>query len=206
MGINNKKTGIQHHQKLILHSSCHVQRALAVATKVEQGTLRIGNEWLLMITGDPFAKLVSQKETIFHHQWYMFLLHWTIKSSNHPICPRLVNSHPDIHRSLLVITCALIARKETKRAMSCHHQWYLCILHWMIKSLIHLSCPLFFNSHPDLHITRRTSCKLLQYPVGLHLILQIPCHCRPPIMEVAIFMDAWLMCLSWHHHNNNSLP
>ena len=49
---------------------------------------------------------------------------------------------------------------------------------------------------PDLHITQNISCKLLQYLVGLQLIRQIPCHHRPPITEVAIFMDEWLMCLS----------
>ena len=84
-----------------------------------------------------------------------------------------------------------------------HHRWYLCLLHWMIHSLIQLRCNQFFNSHPSLHITQLMSCKLLQYLVWLHLILQITCHCCPPIMEVAIFMDAWLMCLSWPQPNNN---
>ena len=46
------------------------------------------------------------------------------------------------------------------------------------------------------HITQRMSCKLLQYPVGILLICQITCHRCQPRMEVAIFMDAWLMCLS----------
>ena len=69
------------------------------------------------------------------------------------------------------------------------------LFHLIIQSSIHLSCPLFVNCHPDLHITQCMSCKILQCPVGLHLIRQIPCHQRPPIMEVAIFMDAWLMCL-----------
>ena len=104
-----------------------------------------------------------------------------------------------------MITSAWISITVTQRVMRCHHRWYLCFLHGMIHSLIQLSCPRVVSSHPDLHITQRMSCKLLQYPIGIHLIRQIPCHRRPPIMEVAIFMDAWLMCLSWHRHNNNSM-
>ena len=50
----------------------------------------------------------------------------------------------------------------------------------MIHSLNQLSCPRFVNSHPALHLTQHMSCKLLQYPVGLLLIRQIPCHCRSP--------------------------
>ena len=38
----NKITGKQHHNKLILHLSCHVQRVLVVVTKVEQGKIRVG--------------------------------------------------------------------------------------------------------------------------------------------------------------------
>ena len=38
-----KITGTQHHHKLIPYSSCHVQRVLVVATRVEQGTMRVGN-------------------------------------------------------------------------------------------------------------------------------------------------------------------
>ena len=67
---------------------------------------------------------------------------------------------------------------------------------WNYPFIIKISCPRFVNSHPALCLTQRMSCKLLQYPVGLLLIRQIPCHRRPPIMEVAIFMDAWLMCIS----------
>ena len=66
-------------------------------------------------------------------------------------------------------------------------------------------CPWFVNSHPTLHRTQRQSHKLLQYLVGINLICKIPCHRRPPIMEVEIFMDAWLMSLSWHWYNNNSM-
>ena len=84
----------------------------------------------------------------------------------------------------------------TQRAMSCLHWLYVSFPHGMIHSLIQLSCPRFVNSHPALHLTQRMSYKLLQYPVGLLLIRQIPCHRRPPIMEIAIFMDAWLMFLS----------
>ena len=51
---------------------------------------------------------------------------------NPPQLSRLVNSHPALHRTLLVITGDLIARKVTQISMSCHHRWYLCLLHWMI--------------------------------------------------------------------------
>ena len=134
----NKITCTQHQHKLILHSSCHVQRVLIVAT--------------------------------------------------------------------LVITGALIARTVTQRTIIFHHRLYLCLLHWMIRSLIHLSCPRFINSHPVLHRTQLQSHKLLQYLVGLQIIRQIPCHRLPPRTEVAIFMDAWWMCLSWHRNNDNSMP
>ena len=167
-----KITCTQHHHKIILHSSWHVQRVLVVSTEVEQGRISC------------------------YHQLYLCLLHLMIQSLICLRCPGFVNSHPDLHRTLLVIAGGLIARTVTQRAMGCHHQWYLCLLHWLIQSLIQLSCPRFVNSHPALHITQRISCKLLKYPVGLHLIRQIPCHRRPPIMEVAIFINAWLMCLS----------
>ena len=202
----NKITGTQHHHKLIFYSSFHVQRVLIVTTKVEQGTIRVGNKRLLMITGAPIASKFTQREMSCHHQWYLFLLHWIIYSSIHLSCPQLVNSHPDIHRTLLMITGDLIAKIVTQRAMSFHHRLYLCLLHWTNQSLIHFSCPWLVNSHPALHITQCMSCKLLQYPVRLHLIRQIPCHHRPPIMEVAIFMDTRLMCLSWHRHNDNRMP
>ena len=202
-----KLTGTQYHHKLILYSSCQVpRRVLGCATKVEQGTIRVGGERLLVIAGDLIATTVTQRATSCHYRWYLFLFHWLIQSSIHISCPRFVNIHPGLHITLLVITIALIAITVTQRSMSCHHWWYLCFLHGMIQSLIKLRCPRFVNSHPALHITQRISCKLLRYPVGLHLIRQIPCHRRPPIMEVAIFMDACLMCLSWHRHNDNNMP
>ena len=199
----NKITGTQHHHKLILHSSFHVQRVLVVAPKVEEVTIRVGNEQLLVITVHLIARKFTQRATICHHRWYLFLLHWKIQSSIHLSCPRFVNSHPVLHRTLLVITSSLIARTVTQISMRCHHRWYICLLHWMIQSLIHLSCPRFFNSYIYLHRTQRQICKLLQYLFELHLIRQIPCHRRPPKMEVAIFMDAWLMFLSWHRNNSN---
>ena len=201
----NKITGTQFHHKLILYSSCHFPKILVVATKVDQGKIRVGNEQLLVITGALISTTITQRETSCHYRQYLFFFHWTIQSSIHLSCPWFVNSHPVLHITLLVITSALIAREVTQRAMSFHHWWYLCLIHWMIKSSIQLSCPWFVNSHPDLHITQRISCKLLQYPVRLHLICQIPCHRRPPIMEVAIFMDAWLICLSWHRNNDNNM-
>ena len=130
-----------------------------------------------MITGAPIVRKVTQRATSCHHQWYLFLIHCIIQLSIHLIYPRLVSSHPALHRTLLVITVALISRTVTKRAMSCHHQWNLWLLHWMIQSLIHLSCTWFVNIHPNLYITQHKSFKLLQYPVGLHLI---PSNTMPP--------------------------
>ena len=200
--LTNKISGTQYHQKLIFYSSCHVPIwVLGGATKVEPGIIRVGGERLLVITGDLIATTVTQRASICHYRWYLFLFHWIIQSPIHLRCPWFVNSHPGLHLTVIVTTNVLIAIKLTQSAMSCRHRWYLSFPHGMIHSLIQLSCPRFFNSHPALHPTQRMSCKLLQYPVGLLLIRQIPCHLRPPMMEVAIFMDAWLMCLSWHRHN-----
>ena len=148
---SNRITGTQHHQKLLLHSSCHVQGVLVVATKLEQGTISVGNKRPLVITG------------------------------------------------------ALIASTFTQRAISCHLRWYMCLLHWMIHLSTHLRFSLFVNSHPGIHRTQRQSRKLLQYLVGIQMIRKITCHRHPPRMEVAIFMDAWWMCLSWKRHNDNRM-
>ena len=205
--LKNKITGTQYHHKLILYSSWHVpRRVLGGATKVEQGTISEGGEQLFLITGALIATTVTQRAMSCHYQWYLFLFHWIVQSSILLSCPRFVNINPGLHIKLLVITSTLIPMTVTQRAMSFHHQWYLCFLHGMIQSLIQLSCPRIFNSHLDLHITQRISCKLLQYPVRIHLIHQILCHRRPPIMEVVIFMDTWLMCISWHRHNDNNMP
>ena len=182
------------------------KKGLGRCHKVEQGTIRVGGERLLVITRALIETTVTQRETSCHYRWYLFLFHWTIQSSIHLSCPQFDNSHPGLHITLLVITSALIAITVNQRAISYHHRWYLCFLHGIIQSSIQLSCPWLVNSNPSLHITQRMSCKILQYPVGLHLIRQIPCHRRPPIMEVTIFMDAWLMCLSSHHQNDKNMP
>ena len=176
-----------------------------IGSRHKSGTGNNQGRQQIVITGALIATTVTQRATSFHYRWYLFLLHWIIQSSIYLRYTRFVNSNPDLHISLLVITVALIARTVTQRAMIFHHRWYLCLLHLMIQSLIQLSFPSFVNSHPDLHITQRMSCNLLQYPVGLHLIRQIPYHRRPPIMVVTIFMDAWLMCLSWYWHSDNIL-
>ena len=168
--LTNKLSGTQYHHKLIFYSSCHVpRRVLGGATKVEPGKIRVGGERFLAITGALIATNVTQRASICHYRWYLFLFHWIIQSSIHLNCPRFINN---------------------QRAMSCRHRWYLRSPHGMIHSLIQLSCPQFVKSHPVLHLTQRMSCKLLQYPVGLLLIRQIPCHSRPPMMEITIFMDA----------------
>ena len=205
--LTNKISGTQYHHKLIFYSSCHVpRRILGGATKVEPGKIRVGGERLLVITGALIATTVTQRASRCHYRWYMFLFHWIIWSSIHLSCPKFVISHPGLHLTVLMITNALISITLTQREMSCCHRWYLRSPHGMIHSLIQLICPRFVNSHPALHLTQGMSCKILQYPVGLLLIRQIPCHCRPPMIEVTIFMDAWLMCLSWHRHNDNTIP
>ena len=205
-GYWQKKIGTHFHHKLILYSSCHVPRVLVVATRGQQGTIRVGNKRLLVLTGALIAMTVTQRATSCHHWWYLFLLHWIFQSSIHLVCPWFFNTNPYLHIILLVITNVLIASTVTQRAMSCHHRWYMCFLHWMIQSLIQLICHRFFNSHPTLHISQHTICKLLQYLVGLHLIRQIPCHRSPPIMYVTIFMYVWLMYLSWDRYNYNNMP
>ena len=96
----------------------------------------------------------------------------------------------------------LLPRTVNKIEISCHHGWYLCLLHWMIQSLINLSCPWFVNSYPAFSRKHRQIHKLLRYLFGIQLICQILCQRRQPIIEVAIFMNAWLMCLSWHRNND----
>ena len=94
--------------------SCH---------KSGTGTIRVGNEQILVITGALIARTVTQRETSCHYRWYMFLLYWIIQSSVHISCSWFFNSHPDLHRTLLVITGTLIARTVTQRAMISHHRW-----------------------------------------------------------------------------------
>ena len=117
--LKNKITGTQYHHKLILYSLCHVpRRVLGGATKVEQGTIRVGGERLLAITGALIATTVTQRALRCHYWWYMFLFHWIIQSSTHLSCPRFVNSHPGLHITVPVITNALIAITLTQRAMT----------------------------------------------------------------------------------------
>ena len=140
--LTNKISGTQYHHKLIFYSSYHVlRRVLGGATKVEQGTIRVGGERLLVITGALISTTVIQRATSYHYRWYLFLFHLIIQSSIHLSCPRFVNSHPGLHLTLLVITNALIAITVTQRAMSCRHQWYLSFPHVIIHSLNQLSFP-----------------------------------------------------------------
>ena len=107
--LTNKTTWTQYHHKLILYSSCHVpRRVLGGTTKVEQGTIRVGGERLLVINGALIATAVTQRSTSCHYRWYLFLFHWIIQSSTHLSCPRFVDSHPSLHLPLLVVTSALI--------------------------------------------------------------------------------------------------
>ena len=122
--LKNQISGTQYHHKRILYSSCHVSRRVLGGTiKVEPGTIRVGGERLLVTTGALIATTVTQRATICHYCWYLFLFHWIICSSIHLSCPRFVNSHPGLHLTVLVITNALIAITLTQRAMSCSHQW-----------------------------------------------------------------------------------
>ena len=141
--LTNKISGTQYHHKLIFCSLCHVPRRVLVgATKVEPGTIRVGGEQLLVITGVLIAATVTQRASRYHFR--------LIRSSIHLSCPRFVNSHPGLHLTVLVITNALKAITLTQREMSCRHQWYLRFPHGIIHSLIQLRCPRFFNSHPSL--------------------------------------------------------
>ena len=181
--LTNKISGTQYDHIIIFYSSCHVpRRVLGGTTKVEPGTIRVGGKQLLVINGDLIATTVTQRASRCHYRWYLFLFHWIIWSSIHLSCPRFVNSHPGLRIAVLMRTNALIAITLTQRAMSCSHWWYPWFPHGIIHPIIQLRCPRFVNSHPDLQLTRRMSCKLLQYPVGLLLIRQIPCHRRPPII------------------------
>ena len=108
-------------------------KGIGSCQKLEQVKIRVGNKWLLVITGDLFATTVTQRATSFHYRWYLFLLHLIIQSSINISCPWVVNSHSAFYITILMINRALIAMKETKRAMRCNHQWYLCLLYWMIK-------------------------------------------------------------------------
>ena len=117
--LKNKISGTQYHHKLIFYSSCHVpRRILGGATKAEPGTIRVGGERLLAITGDLIATTVTQRASRCHYRWYLFLFHWIIWSSIHLSCPRFVNSHPGLHLTVLMITNALIAITLTQRAMT----------------------------------------------------------------------------------------
>ena len=117
--LTNKISGTQYHHKLIFYSSCHVpRRVFGGATKVEPGTIRVGGERLLVITGALIATTFTQRASRCHYQWYLFLFHWIIWSSIHLIYPHFVNSNPGIHITVLMITNALIAITSTQRAMT----------------------------------------------------------------------------------------
>ena len=115
--LKNKIPGTQYHHKLIFYSSCQVpRRVLGGATKAEPGTIRVGGEWLLAITGALIATTVTQRVSRYHYRWYLFLFHWIIRSSIHLSCPRFFNSNPGLHITVLMITNALIEITWTQRA------------------------------------------------------------------------------------------
>ena len=117
--LTNKISGTQYHHKLIFYSSCHVpRRVLGGATKVEPGTIRVGGEQLLAITGALIATTVTKKASRCHYRWYLFLFHWIIRSSTHLSSPWFVISHPGLQTTVLMITNALIAITITQRAIT----------------------------------------------------------------------------------------
>ena len=129
--LTNKISGTQYHQKLIFYSSCHVpRRVLGGATIVEPGTIRVGGERLLAITGALIATIVTQRASRCHYRWYLLLFHWIIWSSIHLSCPRFVNSHPSLHITVLMITNAFIATTLTQK------QWHLFIVRTQSSSNI----------------------------------------------------------------------
>ena len=69
MAIEKKISGTRYHHKLIFYLSCHVpRRVLGGATKVDQGTIRVGGEQLLVITGDLIETTVTQRAMSFNYQ------------------------------------------------------------------------------------------------------------------------------------------
>ena len=117
--LTNKISGTEYYHKLIFYSSCHVpRRVLGGATIVEPGTIRVGGERLLAITGALIATTVTQRASRCHYRWYLFIFHWIIRSPIHLSCPRFVNSHPGLHITVLMITNTLIAIKLTQREMT----------------------------------------------------------------------------------------
>ena len=134
-----------------------------------------GRQWMTPLDNWWFnCKDSHSKSSEFSSLMIFFLFRLIIQSSIYLSCPRLVNIHPALRRTLLVITGSLLASTVTHRAMSCHQRWYLCLLHWTIQSLIKFICTRFVNSNPDLHRTQHHSCKLRQYLVRLQLNHQIP--------------------------------
>ena len=129
LSINKQNNRTQHHHKIILYSSFHIQRVLVVAKKLEQEKIRVGNKRLLVITVVLISRTFIQRTMICHRRGYLCLMHWMIQSSIYLSFFRFVNTCPAIYRKLLVITGALMARTETQRAIICHHWWYLCLLY-----------------------------------------------------------------------------
>ena len=67
--LTNKISGTQYHHKLIIYLSCHdPRRVLGGATKVEPGTIRVGGERLLVITGALVARTVTQIALRCHYR------------------------------------------------------------------------------------------------------------------------------------------
>ena len=117
--LKNKISGTEYHQELIFYSSRHVpRRVLGGATKLEPGTIRVGGDQILAINWALIATTVTQRASIFHYRWYLFLFHWIIRSSIHLSCPWFVIRHPGLHIAVLMWTNALIAITLNQRAMT----------------------------------------------------------------------------------------
>ena len=102
-----------------------------------RGHLRWINDWII------------QWKRHRYHQWWKLIDIWvTALAIKAPVITSVATTNT------LWTWRDLITRNVTQRAMSCRHRWYLCLLHWMIQSLIHLSCPQFVNRHPYLHRTQ----------------------------------------------------
>ena len=126
--LANKISGTQYQHKLIFYLSFHVpRRVLGGATKVEPGTIRVGGEGLIVITGALIATTVTQRALRCHYRWYLFLFHWIIRSSIHISYPRFVNSHPGLHITVFMITNSLITITLTTRAMTLVYCLYTII-------------------------------------------------------------------------------
>ena len=199
--LKNKISGTQYHHKLILYSSCHVQRrVLGGATKVEpeskgrRQTTPCDNQGINR--NDCHSK--SNKMSLPVISVYLPLNNPVINPPQmSSVCQQSSMSSPNTHRDNKCLNINHINSKSNELSslvIPMLPPWNDPFINPTQLSLV---CQQSSSSSPNT--------THFQYLVGLPLICQIPCHRSPPIMEVAIFMDAWLMCISWHQNNDSNM-